>query len=156
MAHSKQYIGCKYLTQLTDFSKLLNPEYMGCGKGRSVVMGLFSPNELHCYLLTHSFTKSCVPIAHLPPILDTSLIVFSEFCLPTEPSLRTLVSRILPLCGHYSQLTRFVESRSRYNHGLVNHALSAAITSLIKDYMVREHRCLTNVLNTTVRNYIGH
>ncbi|XP_063878278.1 gamma-tubulin complex component 2-like isoform X2 [Scylla paramamosain] len=53
-----------------------------------------------------------------------------------EPSLRTLVSRILPLCGHYSQLTRFVESRSRYHHGLVNHALSAAITSLIKDYML--------------------
>ncbi|XP_050723249.1 gamma-tubulin complex component 2-like isoform X1 [Eriocheir sinensis] len=53
-----------------------------------------------------------------------------------EPSLRTLVSRILPLCGHYSQLISFVESRSSYHHGLVNQALSAAITSLIRDYML--------------------
>ncbi|KAG0715937.1 Gamma-tubulin complex component 2 [Chionoecetes opilio] len=56
--------------------------------------------------------------------------------MSVEPSLRTLVSRILPLAGHYSQLTRFVESRSRYHYGLVNHALSAAITSLLKDYML--------------------
>ncbi|XP_042231927.1 gamma-tubulin complex component 2-like isoform X4 [Homarus americanus] len=53
-----------------------------------------------------------------------------------EPSLSTLVSRILPLCGYYSQLIRFVENKSCYHHGLVNQALSAAITNLIKDYML--------------------
>ncbi|ROT70212.1 Gamma-tubulin complex component 2 [Penaeus vannamei] len=53
-----------------------------------------------------------------------------------EPSLSALVSRILPLCGHYSQLVRFVEDKSLYHHGLVNQALAAALTSLIKDYML--------------------
>ncbi|KAK7085564.1 Exportin 7 [Halocaridina rubra] len=51
-------------------------------------------------------------------------------------SLGQFVSRILPLCGCYSQLARFIEDKSQYHHGLINHALCAAINVLLKDYML--------------------
>lgn len=46
-----------------------------------------------------------------------------------------LLSRILPLCGHYSLVIRFIEEKSNYRHGLVNQALAAAMRNLLKDYM---------------------
>lgn len=73
--------------------------------------------------MTHKLHFICIPLR-------------SQFSPQSEPSLSALVSRILPLCGHYSQLVRFVEDKSLYHHGLVNQALAAALTSLIKDYMV--------------------
>lgn len=48
----------------------------------------------------------------------------------------TLVQRILPLCANYSTVVRFIEEKSLFEYGLVNHALSAAMQTLIKDYMV--------------------
>lgn len=49
-----------------------------------------------------------------------------------DPSLHELVRRILPLCSNYSTVVRFIEEKSAFEYGLVNHALSAAMRSLIK------------------------
>ncbi|GFN75493.1 gamma-tubulin complex component [Plakobranchus ocellatus] len=53
-----------------------------------------------------------------------------------DSSTRTLVQRILPMCANYSSVIRFIEEKSLFEYGLVNHALSNAMQSLIKDYMV--------------------
>lgn len=53
-----------------------------------------------------------------------------------DPSLKELVKRLLPVCSSYSTVVRFIEEKSAFCFGLVNHALSAAIRTLIKDYMV--------------------
>ncbi|GFR65977.1 gamma-tubulin complex component [Elysia marginata] len=53
-----------------------------------------------------------------------------------DVSTQTLVQRILPLCANYSTVVRFIEEKSLFEYGLVNHALSAAMQTLIKDYMV--------------------
>lgn len=51
-----------------------------------------------------------------------------------DPSLTELVLRVLPVCSSYSAIVRFIEEKSAYEYGLVNHALAAAMWSLIKDY----------------------
>ena len=53
-----------------------------------------------------------------------------------DPSLRELVKRVLPMCSNYSIVVRFVEEKSAFEYGLVNHALSAAMRNLLKDYTV--------------------
>ncbi|KAB7505275.1 Gamma-tubulin complex component 2 [Armadillidium nasatum] len=53
-----------------------------------------------------------------------------------EPSLKALVNRILPLCHYYSKVVEFIEMKSNYDEGTVNHALSAAIRNLLKDYLL--------------------
>ncbi|KAI5983169.1 hypothetical protein EDD15DRAFT_2122280, partial [Pisolithus albus] len=52
-------------------------------------------------------------------------------CL-TDPSIRDLVERLLPLATYYTAISAFVESRSHLEFGLVNHALCAAIRDMLK------------------------
>jgi hypothetical protein len=61
------------------------------------------------------------------------------YCLPmacswdsSDPSLRDLVERILPLATYYTALTAFVEQRSHLDFGLVNHALCASMRDMLK------------------------
>jgi gamma-tubulin complex component 2 len=54
----------------------------------------------------------------------------------SDPSLRELTKQILPLASHYSMVMRFIQEKSHVEYGQVNHALTAAMNSLIKDYMV--------------------
>jgi Spc97 / Spc98 family. len=54
----------------------------------------------------------------------------------SDPSLRELTKQILPLASHYSMVMRFIQEKSHFEYGQVNHALTAAMNSLIKDYMV--------------------
>lgn len=53
-----------------------------------------------------------------------------------DPSLRDLVSRILPLASIYLSLEAFVELHSRFEYGYVSHALCAAIRNLLKEYLI--------------------
>ncbi|KAG1687158.1 Gamma-tubulin complex component 2 [Nymphon striatum] len=53
-----------------------------------------------------------------------------------DKSLRELTNRILPLCSNFSTVVEFIEERSLFKYGLVNHALCAAMRSLLKDYFV--------------------
>jgi gamma-tubulin complex component 2 len=50
----------------------------------------------------------------------------------TDPSLRDLVERILPLGMYYTAISSFIELRSDLDFGLVNHALCAAIRDMLK------------------------
>jgi gamma-tubulin complex component 2 len=52
----------------------------------------------------------------------------------TDPSLRDLVERIIPLGTYYTAVSAFIELRSDLDYGLVNHALCAAIRDMLKDY----------------------
>ncbi|KAF2346204.1 Gamma-tubulin complex component protein [Trinorchestia longiramus] len=54
-----------------------------------------------------------------------------------ETSVQALVQKVLPVCSQYAQLVRFIEDHSEHHKGLVNHALAAALTTLLKDYLVR-------------------
>eukprot|EP00899_Mesostigma_viride_P008784 jgi/Mesvir1/17907/Mv12973-RA.1 len=49
-------------------------------------------------------------------------------------SLREMAARLLPLCSYQLQVARFVETRSRFEHGLVSQALAAALGSLLADF----------------------
>ncbi|CAL1527204.1 unnamed protein product [Lymnaea stagnalis] len=53
-----------------------------------------------------------------------------------DPSVQELVKRILPVCSNYSAVVMFIEEKSSFEYGLVNHALSQAMETLIKDYLV--------------------
>ncbi|KAK7497174.1 hypothetical protein BaRGS_00011468 [Batillaria attramentaria] len=75
------------------------------------------------YILARALTERYAPKEFM---IDQSL----------DPSLHELVRRVLPLCSNYSTVVRFIEEKSAFEYGLVNHALSAAMRSLIKDYMV--------------------
>ncbi|XP_057317649.1 gamma-tubulin complex component 2-like [Hydractinia symbiolongicarpus] len=53
-----------------------------------------------------------------------------------DVSLHEIVNRILPMCGNYSIVCKFVEDGSRFEKGLVSHGLCSAIRSLLKDYFM--------------------
>lgn len=53
-----------------------------------------------------------------------------------EITLLELVQRILPVCSNYSTICRFMEAKSSFEHGLVNHALCAAMRTLLKEYLI--------------------
>ncbi|XP_028777273.1 gamma-tubulin complex component 2 [Neltuma alba] len=49
-------------------------------------------------------------------------------------ALQELAKRIFPLCKSFILINQFVESRSQFKNGLVNHAFSAALRALLLDY----------------------
>ncbi|XP_027335967.1 gamma-tubulin complex component 2 isoform X2 [Abrus precatorius] len=49
-------------------------------------------------------------------------------------ALQELSKRIFPLCKSFLLINQFVESRSQFQNGLVNHAFSAALRALLLDY----------------------
>ncbi|XP_020234639.1 gamma-tubulin complex component 2 isoform X1 [Cajanus cajan] len=52
----------------------------------------------------------------------------------TDLALQELAKRIFPLCKYFLLINQFVESRSQFQSGLVNHAFSAALRALLLDY----------------------
>ncbi|XP_057515488.1 gamma-tubulin complex component 2 isoform X2 [Amaranthus tricolor] len=62
----------------------------------------------------------------------------SEFTFQVDASmdlaLQELAKRIFPLCESYLLIDQFVESRSQFKKGLVNHAFAAALRALLLDY----------------------
>ncbi|KAK1333412.1 hypothetical protein QTO34_005795 [Cnephaeus nilssonii] len=53
-----------------------------------------------------------------------------------DQSIRELVNRILPVAASYSTVTRFIEEKSSFEYGQVNHALAAAMRTLVKEYLI--------------------
>ncbi|XP_057682566.1 gamma-tubulin complex component 2 isoform X2 [Corythoichthys intestinalis] len=53
-----------------------------------------------------------------------------------DASVKELVHRILPVASYYSAVTRFVEEKSSFEYGQVNHALTAAMRTLLKEYLI--------------------
>nr|XP_060613888.1 gamma-tubulin complex component 2 [Anolis sagrei ordinatus] len=53
-----------------------------------------------------------------------------------DMSVKELVGRILPVAASYSGVTRFVEEKASFEYGQVNHALAAAMRTLVKEYMI--------------------
>lgn len=49
-------------------------------------------------------------------------------------ALQELAKRIFPLCESFLLINQFVESRSQFKNGLVNHAFAAALRALLVDY----------------------
>ncbi|KAL9232407.1 hypothetical protein vseg_007522 [Gypsophila vaccaria] len=49
-------------------------------------------------------------------------------------ALQELAKRVFPLCESYLLIDQFVESRSQFKKGLVNHAFSAALRAFLLDY----------------------
>ena len=53
-----------------------------------------------------------------------------------DPTLRSLVFRITPLCHNYSIVVKFIERHSQMGAGRVNQALAGAMSQVLKDYYV--------------------
>ncbi|OON19272.1 Spc97 / Spc98 family protein [Opisthorchis viverrini] len=53
-----------------------------------------------------------------------------------SPMLMDTANKILPICADYSAVVRFIDEKSAYEQGLVNHALSGAMRRLLKDYFI--------------------
>ncbi|KAM5241151.1 gamma-tubulin complex component 2 isoform 2-T4 [Hipposideros larvatus] len=51
-------------------------------------------------------------------------------------SIKELVNRVLPVAASYSTVTRFIEEKSSFEYGQVNHALAAAMRTLMKEHLV--------------------
>ncbi|OAD55185.1 Gamma-tubulin complex component 2 [Eufriesea mexicana] len=58
--------------------------------------------------------------------------ISSDVCI----SYKQMTQQILPLASHYSMTARFVEEKVLPEDGQVNHALTGAIKSLLKDYLL--------------------
>ena len=56
--------------------------------------------------------------------------------LVRDASLVELVGRLLPAGGAYFSVQSFVQSRSRWEYGLVSHALSASLRAILQEYLV--------------------
>jgi gamma-tubulin complex component 2 len=52
-----------------------------------------------------------------------------------DASLADLIKRILPMASNYMIVTHFIDTHSRFEFGKVNHALSAALRTLLQDYI---------------------
>jgi hypothetical protein len=50
----------------------------------------------------------------------------------SDPSLRDLVERVLPLATYYTAISSFIEFRGHLDFGRVNHALCAALRDMLK------------------------
>uniref|UniRef100_A0A8C1NNC5 Gamma-tubulin complex component n=1 Tax=Cyprinus carpio TaxID=7962 RepID=A0A8C1NNC5_CYPCA len=53
-----------------------------------------------------------------------------------DMSIKELINRILPVASCYYTITRFTEEKSSFEYGQVNHALTAAIKTLMKEYLI--------------------
>uniref|UniRef100_A0A8B9KJ55 Gamma-tubulin complex component n=1 Tax=Astyanax mexicanus TaxID=7994 RepID=A0A8B9KJ55_ASTMX len=53
-----------------------------------------------------------------------------------DMSIKELVNRVLPVASCYSTITRFTEEKSSFEYGQVNHALTAAMRTLMKEYLI--------------------
>ncbi|XP_026078773.1 gamma-tubulin complex component 2 isoform X1 [Carassius auratus] len=53
-----------------------------------------------------------------------------------DMSIKELVNRILPVASCYSTITRFTEEKTSFEYGQVNHALTAAMRTLMKEYLI--------------------
>lgn len=51
-------------------------------------------------------------------------------------SLQSLLTRMLPLCTHYSTVCHFTEEHCLYSHGTVNQALCASIAELVREHTI--------------------
>lgn len=58
-----------------------------------------------------------------------------------------MATSMLNMASHYSAMEAFVEVQSREEYGSVNHALSAAIRKLLKDYLILVAQLETKVLS---------
>uniref|UniRef100_A0A8C0TPV0 Gamma-tubulin complex component n=1 Tax=Canis lupus familiaris TaxID=9615 RepID=A0A8C0TPV0_CANLF len=74
-------------------------------------------------------TDSAVPIGTLPLASQESAVVEDLLYV-------LLVNRILPVAASYSTVTRFIEEKSSFEYGQVNHALAAAMRTLVKEYLI--------------------
>lgn len=76
-------------------------------------------------------------IFHIDPSMDLAL--------------QELTERIFPLCQNYVLINHFVESKSHFKSGLVNHAFAAALRALLLDYQAMvaqlEHQFLLGRLS---------
>lgn len=89
----------------------------------------------YCAILWNSYSSICRFIHATPLSVPSSQRTF-ELDHSMEPSLLSLVQRILPLSSHYSTVTRFLQERSRFVHGMVNQALVASMKGLLKEYLL--------------------
>jgi gamma-tubulin complex component 2 len=75
-------------------------------------------------------------------------------------SITDLVGRILPLCSHYVRVCEYVDTRQRYEYGLINHAFCSAVRSLLKEYLILvaqlENQSRQGKLTLQVSNKHGH
>lgn len=70
----------------------------------------------------------------VPPFPVTELTSEHQLCAvlaDQDMLLQELAKRIFPLCESFMLINHFVESRSQFKNGLVNHAFAAALRALL-------------------------
>ena len=63
-------------------------------------------------------------------------LVVQSFAISSgiNASLKDLTRRLLPVCSNFATIVHFVQEKSTFVYGTVNHALAAAMKNLIRDY----------------------
>ncbi|KAJ3004152.1 UNVERIFIED_CONTAM: hypothetical protein HDU68_005274, partial [Siphonaria sp. JEL0065] len=69
--------------------------------------------------------------------LDEPTPIKTEYTIDPslDPSLASLISRILPLASHHLLIADFITSHSHFEYGKVCHALTAALRNILNDYL---------------------
>uniref|UniRef100_A0A2K6LFS7 Gamma-tubulin complex component n=1 Tax=Rhinopithecus bieti TaxID=61621 RepID=A0A2K6LFS7_RHIBE len=81
-------------------------------------------------------TDTALPIGTLPLASQESAVVEDLLYVLVGVDGRELVNRILPVAASYSTVTRFIEEKSSFEYGQVNHALAAAMRTLVKEHLI--------------------
>ncbi len=112
--------------------------YMNCGQNNNVkrnVEALFKFDHIIFLCIVGIEGTHLKPLVERPPGAAVSTVTFPLD--PTlDPSLRELLSRITPICQHYSVVVSFAEENMLSQAGRVNQAFAGALYELLKDYFV--------------------
>ncbi|KAL2315838.1 Spindle pole body component alp4 [Schizosaccharomyces pombe] len=73
---------------------------------------------------------------------ETIIMPPSFYILPGfDLGIKDIASEMLEMGSHYLSITAFIESRSHFEYGFVNHALCAALRKFVMDYVVLIMQC---------------
>eukprot|EP00041_Stephanoeca_diplocostata_P024560 m.626168 g.626168 ORF g.626168 m.626168 type:complete len:884 (+) comp22551_c1_seq6:142-2793(+) len=53
-----------------------------------------------------------------------------------DPSLKSLVERIIPICVYYSNIARLTDGKGMFSDGVVRQAFCSAVARLVKEYLI--------------------
>ncbi|GJN27129.1 hypothetical protein PR202_gb15122 [Eleusine coracana subsp. coracana] len=115
----------------------LDPYSRGAGTGSGSVIGSYAVSVQELFVID-DLLSALVGIEgryiSIKKVRGKDGYVAFQIDSSMDLALQELTRRIFPLCENFVLVNQFVESRSHYKNGLVNHALAAALRAFLLDY----------------------
>jgi gamma-tubulin complex component 2 len=70
------------------------------------------------------------------PLWVLFIYIWNMSDLKSETAMSNMVHRILGMSRCYVNLSKYVERHTRFEYGVINHALSSVVTSVLREYLL--------------------